>query len=370
MKKMLYFVTEDWYFVSHRLSLALAAQKSGYEVVVVTRCRKHQQILTEAGFTVISFETNRQSLNPFILLAESIKLAQLYKSLKPAIVHHVALRPVIVGAIAARLAGVSHVISALTGMGFLFVADKRISVARRLLNWLFPKLLNRGLVIVQNADDKDLLVESGVALNKVRLIPGSGVDTEHFTPQAVVPQTRPLVIMMASRLLWDKGVGEFVAAARLLRSPQLRFVLVGLPDPDNPATVSMTDLNDWLAERVVEHWGHQTDMRTVLHKADIVCLPSYREGLPKILLEAMACGLPCITTDVPGCRAAVRHDENGLLVPVKDVGALASAITVLTQQTETRLRLGRQGRVSALNEFDQNHIIRATLKAYQELLSM
>jgi glycosyltransferase involved in cell wall biosynthesis len=369
MKKLLFFVTEDWYFVSHRLSLALAAQTNGYEVIVVTRCRKHQQLLNNAGFTVISFETRRQSLNPFTLLAEAVRLAQLYKTIKPTVVHHVALRPVIVGAIAARLAGVNHVISAITGMGFLFVSDKQASIARRLLSWLFPKLLNGALVIVQNADDKNLLVDSGLDPIKVRLIPGSGVDTEHFIPSMLTHNAAPLVIMMAARLLWDKGVGEFVAAARLLQSPQLRFVLVGQPDPDNPATVSMKDLHGWIAEGLVEHWGHQNDMRTVLQKADVVCLPSYREGLPKILLEAMSCGLPCITTDVPGCRAAVRHDENGLLVPVKDVGELAAAITALAQQPETRLRMGRKGRTMALNEFDQKHIIRATLKTYEDILS-
>ena len=348
MKKLLYFVTEDWYFVSHRLQLALVAQQHGYQILVVTRCKEHVQILTEAGFTVIHFATSRRSLNPIVLMSESIALAKLYRALKPSIVHHVALRPVIVGAIAARLAGISTVISAITGMGFLFVEGKRAPIAQSILFWLFPKLLGKGLIIVQNEDDQQLLLRAKIEASRIRLIPGAGVDAVKYCPQQDISEDdKSMVVMMASRLLWDKGVREFVQAARILRRPNLRFVLVG----------------------EIEHWGHRDDMHNVLVKAQIVCLPSYREGFPKVLLEAMACGLPCVTTDVPGCRAAVRDGDNGLLVRVRDAASLAIAIEKLVCDANLRVRMGQRGRARVLSEFSQERIIEATLTAYSECLA-
>jgi glycosyltransferase involved in cell wall biosynthesis len=369
MPKLLFFVTEDWYFISHRFNLALAAQKQGYEIVVVTRCQEHRQLLEKSGFTVIPFQASRRSLNPFALLTEALALANIYRKVKPSIVHHVALRPVVVGAFAARLSGVTHVVSAITGLGFIFVEGNRGPLAQRILFWLFPRLLNRGLTIVQNTDDRDLLLLSGLKPQHIRLIPGAGVDTARYAPQVRKDNDRRLVVLMASRLLWDKGVGEFIQAARLLSETNLKFVLVGQPDPSNPATVSQADVDAWIAEGVITYLGHRDDMHVVLQEADIVCLPSYREGFPKVLLEAMACGLPCITTDVPGCRAAVRHNDNGLLIPVNDSIALANAISTLAQNQEMRSVMGQRGRTRALEEFSQEQINKMTLLAYQEVLS-
>ena len=369
MTTLLYFVTEDWYFVSHRFNLALAAQRQGYEVVIVTRCLEYRQLLEKSGFTVIPFEASRRSLNPFALLSEALALANIYRKISPSIVHHVALRPVVVGAFAARLSGIRCVVSAITGLGFIFVEGNRVPLAQRILFWLFPRLLSRGLTIVQNTDDRDLLLRSGLKPQYLRLIPGAGVDTVQYTPQLRKDNDRRLVVLMASRLLWDKGVGEFIQAARLLRETNLKFVLVGQPDPSNPATVSQADVDAWLAEGVITYLGHRDDMHVVLQEADIVCLPSYREGFPKVLLEAMACGLPCITTDVPGCRAAIRHNDNGLLIPVNDSLALANAISTLAQNQEMRSVMGQRGRTRALEEFSQEQINKMTLLAYQEVLS-
>jgi glycosyltransferase involved in cell wall biosynthesis len=260
-------------------------------------------------------------------------------------------------------------ISAITGLGFIFVEGNRVPLAQRILFWLFPRLLNRGLTIVQNTDDRDLLLRSGLKPQYIRLIPGAGVDTVKYAPQVGKDNDEKLVVLMASRLLWDKGVGEFIQAARLLRETNLNFVLVGQPDPSNPATVSQADVDAWIAEGVITYLGHRDDMNVVLQMADIVCLPSYREGFPKVLLEAMACGLPCITTDVPGCRAAVRHGDNGLLIPVNDSDALAAAISTLAQNQEVRVRMGQRGRTRALEEFSQEQINKMTLLAYQEALS-
>lgn len=368
MPKLLFFVTEDWYFISHRFNLALAAQREGYEIVVVTRCQEHRQPLEESGFTVIPFQASRRSLNPFSLLSEALALANIYRKVNPSIVHHVALRPVVVGAFAARLSGLAHVVSAITGLGFIFVEGNRVPLAQKILFWLFPRLLNRGLTIVQNTDDRDLLLRSGLKPQHIRLIPGAGVDTVKYAPQVRKDNERRLVVLMASRLLWDKGVGEFIQAARLLREMNFKFILVGQPDPSNPATVFQADVDAWIAEGVITYLGHRDDMHVVLQEADIVCLPSYREGFPKVLLEAMACGLPCITTDVPGCRAAVRHEDNGLLIPVKDSDALATAIATLAQNQEVRVRMGQRGRTRALEEFSQEQINKLTLLAYQETL--
>ena len=369
MKKLLYFVSEDWYFVSHRLNLALAAQRDGFEVVVVTRCRTHFDMLVDLGFVVIPFETKRRGINPVGLLKEAITLASIYRKIKPTIVHHVALRSVVVGAIAAHLSGIKRVVSAITGMGFFFVDGEKIPFTRRILQWICPRLLASSAIIVQNADDRALLLNIDLPSENVRLIPGAGVDEAIYIPSLQKRNDQKIVVLMAARLVWDKGVGEFVEAARAIRDGRVKFVLVGRFDEASPVAVTSADLENWVSEGVVEYWGYRDDMYNVLPKADIVCLPSYREGFPKILLEAMSCGLPCITTDVPGCREAVRDGDNGLIVPVRDSGALVGAICKLLDDPIMRLSMGRRGRERVLAEFAEGHIIQATLHLYHDLLS-
>jgi glycosyltransferase involved in cell wall biosynthesis len=367
MPKLLFVVTEDWYFVSHRLPLAVAARGAGFEVAVATRCANHCAAIREAGVTVIPFGMDRRGLNPLGVLREVLALSALLRRERPGIVHLVALRPVVVGQIAARLAGIPRVISAITGMGFLFTAQGRNHWARRGLERALPRLLSRGLTIVQNGDDARQLEALGVASSRLRLIPGAGVDTGRFKPVRV-PEGPP-VVMLASRLLWDKGVGEFVESARQLAGSGARFVLVGAAEDDNPAAISRAEVERWVRDGVVEWWGHQADMAATLAQASIVCLPSYREGLPKVLLEAMACGKPCITTDAPGCRDAVRHGDNGLLVPVRDAEALALAIRRLLERPEERAHMGARGRERAVSEFSQEKVIEATLAVYREVLA-
>lgn len=364
--KLLFVVTEDWYFVSHRLPLAIAARQRGFDVEVATRCGRHCQAIRDAGVRVIPFEMNRRGLNPLALMHEAYTLAEIYRAEKPDVVHHVALRPVVVGGLAARMAGVSRVVSAVTGMGFLFTDGGRLPWIRKAVQRILPGLLARGLTIVQNADDERSLWTFGLPRDRMRLIPGAGVDTARFSP-AARRAGRP-VVMMASRLLWDKGVGEFVEAARLLHGRDARFVLVGAIDGDNPASIADTDLDQWVREGVLEWWGHSDDMPATLAQSDLVCLPSYREGLPKGLLEAMACGKACVATDVPGCREAVRHEDNGLLVPARDAAALAAAIGRLIDNPDQRQRMGGRGRQRAVEEFSQERVIEATLAVYREVL--
>lgn len=368
MPKLLFVVTEDWYFVSHRLPLAGAARRAGFDVAVATRFNNHRKAIEDAGLRAIPFAMNRRGVNPVALLREAVELAGIFRRERPDIVHHVALRPVVVGGLAARMVGVSGVVSAVTGLGFLFTDGGRLPWVRRALQRVLPWLLSKGLTIVQNEDDARQLATFGLGSDRLRLIPGAGVDTKRFAPVATSAADIP-VVMMASRLLRDKGITEFVEAARMLRGRDARLVLVGAIDADNPTSISDAELERWLAEGVVEWWGHSEDMAATLVRATVVCLPSYyREGLPLVLLEAMACGKACIATDMPGCRAAVHHEDNGLLVPTKDVAALAAAIRRLLDHPDERQRMGARGRQRAVEEFSQERVIGDTLAIYREVL--
>lgn len=364
MPRLVFLVTEDWYFVSHRLPLAIAARNAGFDVTAITRCGTKCAAIRAAGIEVVPFEMARRGLNPLALLREVLALSRLYRRLRPDIVHHVALRPVVVGGLVARLAGVEGVVSAIAGMGYAFTGGRGGWLALT-LRILLRAALRRGRVIVQNPDDARAVKTLGVAQERIHMIPGAGVDVQAFSPRPE-PAGMP-VVMLASRLLWDKGVGEFVAAARRLAG-RARFVLVGAPDSGNPASVTADTLRQWTAEGVVEWWGAREDMPATLAQATIVCLPSsYREGLPKVLLEAMACGRPVITTDAPGCRDCVRDGDNGLLVPVKDVEALTASITRLLENSDERKRMGARGRQRAVEEFSLERVIAATLAVYREV---
>lgn len=371
--KLLYFVTEDWYFCSHRLPLAVAAKQAGYEVLVVTRVNQHGDLIRAQGLTLIPLDLSRRSRHPLKELAVIWQLYKLYRQHQPDIVHHVALKPVLYGSLAARLAGVRVVVNALAGLGFLFVSQRlQARVLRPVVELAFRLLLNRtgSHVIIQNPDDQALLVgRKLVAADRTSLIRGSGVNTQHFaaTPQA---DGVPLVIL-ASRLLWDKGITEFVAAARNIRALGIsaRFALVGVGDPENPASIADSQLQQWHDEGVIEWWGRREDMPRVLAESHIVCLPTtYGEGVPKVLIEAAACARPIVATDVPGCREIVRHEDNGLLVPPKDVAALVRAICRLLADPDLRQTMGQRGRDIVNAEFAIGQVLDQTLQLYQELL--
>lgn len=370
-KSLLFLVTEDWYFCSHRLPLALAARDGGYEVTVLTRVANHADTIRSAGLNLIPIKMVRRSRGMIGELAAIRELVRLYRHIKPDIIHHVALKPVVYGSIAARIAGLRNVVNAVAGLGWLFSSDSlRAKTLRKSASLAFRALLGRGRVIVQNPDDHATLVHAGLRADAVKVIRGSGVDLERFnaTPE---PNGRP-VVLLASRMLWEKGVGQFVDAARALQGSgsEARFVLVGVPDVENPSAVPETTLQAWHDEGVVEWWGRREDMPAVIQQAHVICLPSfYREGVPKILIEAAASGRPIITTDTPGCREIVRHQENGLLVPPRDVAALATAIERLLRDPSLRQRMGERGRMIAVDEFSIQSVVRETLGVYEELLS-
>ncbi len=369
MTRLLFVVTEDWYFCSHRLPLAEAAIREGMAVTVVTRVSDKKALMESSGIKIIPIDIARSGTNPFQEAATVFQLFKIFRKEKPDIVHLVAMKPVILGGVAALLAGVRNSVSAIAGMGFMFTSKERMGIIRHAVTSLLVFLSTRTRIIVQNPEDAEFLEKAGVKPERITLIRGSGVNLELFHPQPE-PEGIP-VIMLAARLLWDKGVGEFVKAASLLQQKgiEARFVLVGEPDHCNPASVPLSEIEYWVRKGIVEWWGKSYNMHRILPLANIVCLPSYREGLPKILLEAMACGRACVTTDAPGCRDAVQDGVNGLLVPIRNHKRLAEALAKLIAEPELRRTMGRAGRSIAEKHFSQEQVISETMSVYQELLS-
>jgi glycosyltransferase involved in cell wall biosynthesis len=372
MPKLLFLVTEDWYFCSHRMALACEAKRHGYDVVVATRVRKHRDRILSAGLKLIPISMLRNGRNPWAEFLSICELVRIYRSERPEIVHHVAIKPAVYGALAARISGVPKVVNAIAGMGYVFASRSwKTRILQPLLTCAMRILLNRpnSRIILQNPDDFSMLVKVGVAdPERTDLILGSGVDVEEF--RSFPEPDGDTTVMMSSRMLWDKGVGEFVEAARLLKSEGIhgRFVLVGDSDTENPGAVPGSRLKVWKDEGAIEWWGIRNDMPAVLAQAHIVCLPSYyREGVPKSLIEAASCGRPIVTTDSPGCREIVRDGENGFLVPVRDSAALAAALRKLMGDPPLRRRFGARGRALVLERFTLEKVIADTLAVYGRL---
>lgn len=372
--RLLFLITEDWTFWEIRRDLARAARDAGYEVLIATRVTHHAERIRNEGFRLFPISLVRNSRNPLSEFRTFLQLLRLYVRERPQIVHQVALKPILYGSLAAWITHVPVVLNAFAGLGYAFTDGPRRSSALRSLLRLGLKLavkVSRAIVVFQNIEDRDLMIKEGIVdRKKVRLIAGSGVDTQQFVP-VEPPPGRPIV-MLAGRMLWDKGVGEFVEAARLLkqRGVAARFVLVGRRDGENPTAIDEVQLTRWSQEDGIEWWGHREDMPVVLGAATIVVLPSYREGLPKVLLEAAACGKALVAADVPGCREVVQHQKTGLLVPVRDAVGLADAINGLLAHHQRRVAMGQSGRELVLREHSKEKIAGQFLELYRELLSL
>ncbi|MFI5057410.1 MAG: glycosyltransferase family 4 protein [Candidatus Acidiferrales bacterium] len=373
--KILFLTTADYSFWSHRLTLARAAQNEGADVLIMAPPGEYSSRLEKAGFRVLPWSISRSSLNPLREVYSFLQIVRAYRLEQPDLVHHIALKPIIYGGLAARILGRIPAMHTVTGLGHIFVSSSRpMLVLRRLLlsvlAWIFSPPNCK--VVVQNNDDRDFIVREKIALEeKLIVVAGFGVDVETFVPRPE-PSDIP-VVMLPSRMLWEKGVREFVEAAKQLREQGalVRMVLVGAPDPNNPGCIPEEQLRVWADAGSLEWWGHQdnNNMPSVLCQSHVVCLPSYREGLPKVLLEAAACGRAIVTTNAPGCSSVVRHGENGLLVPIKNSKALASAIVSVLESRERRTQMGVAGRARAVSEFSDKRIARQTLAVYQELLN-
>lgn len=370
--KILFLQTQDSTFWSHRLPFAKAALESGYEVVVATHEVDHGDRIRAAGIRLVPLPWQRTGTNPFYELYLALRIVRLYAEEKPDIVHQVTMKPVLYGSFAAAVTGVRAVVNTFTGLGFVFISS---GFKARLLRAMIGAALRPALAlagsrtIFQNKDDLALFLGAGyIAADRAELIRGSGVDVEAFAPTPQ-PEGTPLVVLPA-RMLRDKGVVEFVEAARALRRRGVkgRFALVGDADAENPTAVPAALLAEWKAEGAVEWWGHRTDMDEVYRQASVVCLPSYREGLPKALMEAAACGRALAASDVPGCREACVHEETGLLFPVRDAAGLAAALERLLGDAALRARLGEGARKLATEAFAQEKVVEKTLAVYRRLL--
>ena len=322
------------------------------------------------GFAHHLLPLSRPGIGMVREIRSALAIWRLVRRLRPDIVHLVTIKPVIYGGLAARLARVPAVVSAISGLGYVFLARGTGAALRRRLVFTAYRIAlghPNGRVIFQNRDDATLL-EAAVPRGHSALIRGSGVDPTRFRVFPL-PEGPPLVVL-AARLLWDKGVGEFVEAARILseRGVRARFALVGETDSENRSGIPADVVEEWRRDGVVEIWGRRDDMPEVFAQSTLVCLPSYREGLPKVLIEAAACGRAIVTTDVPGCREIVRDRDNGLLVPARDAQALAEGLRELIEDRELRDRMGVRGRERVEAEFADEHVVRATLDLYAQLL--
>ncbi|MDD5114888.1 MAG: glycosyltransferase family 4 protein [Methylobacter sp.] len=368
--KLLYFVTEDWFFCSHFLDRAVAAQQAGFQVSVLTRVNKHGQAILDNGINLIPLEFERSKINPLREISLIKGLVSLYRRERPDIVHHVALKPILYGSLAAKIAGILAIVNAPVGMGYVFSSNQlKARLLKPLVLLAYRLLLNpfNSVAVFENPDDLTYFEKLGI-VKYSRLIRGAGVNTLQFG-SSNEPNEVP-VVLLAARMLWDKGVGEFVEAAKILQQQSIsaRFVLVGAPDKENPESINQPQLLEWQDAGIIEWWGQHEDMPQIFAQAHIVCLPSYREGLPKVLIEAAACGRPIVATDVPGCREIVRHNENGLLVPAKDPQALAVALNRLLNDAELRESMGKRGRAMVEAEFSTEYVVEQTLQLYKELL--
>lgn len=372
MVKIVYAEGTDRWFLANRLAVAKKVLEQGHHVTVVCVDSGYGQNIREEGFDFCALPIARGRLAPIQELKTLNFFVRLYRQLKPDLVHHFTLKPVVFGTLAARLTGYSRVVNSITGLGYIFTDLERNKLARKVVEVLYWLTFRhpRSLTVVQNSDDMNFLIKRGLLPEaRARLVRGSGVDCQRFAP-VEEPQSEWVRVIMPGRILGDKGVYEFVEACRVLRERGVpaKMVLVGEPDYGHPTAIPVEELNGWVAEGLLDWDGHQEDMPSVYRAANIVVMASYREGLPKGLLEAAACARPVIATDVPGCREIARDGENGYRVPCFDGLALAERIVDLVKDSGLRKRFGQAGRRIVEDEFSNEHVVSALLQVYFELL--
>jgi len=368
-KKLLFIVNVDWFFISHRLPISLTAKKEGYEVHIACGMTDKQEYLESLGLITHPLNLSRGGTGIVQEIKSFIAIKKTLETIKPDIVHFVTIKPVLYGGIASRFVGIKNKVFAISGLGYVFTSGSlKTSILRAFIIQLYKIALGgtNSKVIVQNTNDRDMLSKYKIIKKEQEiLIRGSGVDLEtHIYREE--PLGTPNVVM-AARLLKDKGVLEFIEAAKILldKGINAKFILYGDIDEHNPASLTSSELKHIKEEGIIEVHGFTSDISEVFSRSNIVILPSYREGLPKVLMEAAACGRPVITTDVPGCRDAIEANKTGILVRVKDSQSLADAIKKLIENKSLRVVMGKAGRELAEKEFSIIKVINTHLDIYQ-----
>lgn len=374
--KFILFANTDWYLYNFRLSTALRLQSCGHEVVIVSPPGSFGSRFARHGLRWVTLKMARASLNPLREVVTLYQLVKLLRRERPDMLHSFTLKCAIYGALAARLARVPATVNAVAGMGYVFTSgDLKARLLRPLVRALMRATLDgeRSLLILQNPDDAHTFLAANlITPPKIRVIRSSGVNTTRFHPVDKPTGGHPLRVLLAARLVWEKGIQEFIDAAKILRSKgrDVEFILAGMPDEGNPRSVELGLVHEWVDAGLIRWLGHVDDMPALLNTVDVMALPSYyREGVPKSLIEGAACGLAIITTDLPGCREVVTQDGvDGLWVKPCDGAALAERIIQLDDDRELLSQLGRKARQSALIHFDERLVIQRTLDVYAELL--
>jgi glycosyltransferase involved in cell wall biosynthesis len=369
--KLLFLVTEDWYFCSHRLPVARAARDAGFAVAVATRVRDHGEQIRAEGFALHPLGWKRRGDGVAGGMRALAEIVRLYRRERPDILYHVALKPVLFGGIAARLAfrrrAAPAVFSAIMGLGASAAAMWR----RQSLGRALRRAVGSGGVIVQNPEDGKALTRFGFDPARITLVRGSGVDVTHFAALPDPPGPG-VAVAFIGRMLRSKGVLDAVTAIRKLRADGMvvELILAGAADPDSRDSLSEAELAALAREPGIEWTGHVADVRAVWRRAGIAVLPSsYGEGVPKALLEAASCARPIVASDMPGCREVVAPGETGLLVPARDVGALAAAIATLARDPALRARMGAAGRARIVGEFAEAVVAEQTVALLRSALA-
>jgi glycosyltransferase involved in cell wall biosynthesis len=368
MKKIILFANTDWYLYNFRLDFAIALMQAGYDVLLLSPDGAYRSRMEVLGLRWREFSISRRGLNLLKEIGAVFRLFNVYREEQPDIVHHFTIKCVFYGSTIAHLLGINKIINSITGLGYVFL-DETFKV--RLLRWAavnwYRLILHGTDVIFLNKDDMAFFVKKKIIrLDEAIFIAGDGVNIQKYAAITDKKTTIPMVVM-ACRMLYDKGVVEFVDAARILKEAgtQGRFVLVGNVDNGNPSGIPEGQLDDWQKEGAIEWWGWRDKMEEVFQEASIACLPSYREGLPKMLIEAGACELPLVATDVPGCREIVQDGYNGLLVPPQNARALAEAIDRLLKDESMRKEMGIHSRKRVEELYSTKIIVDKTMAVYE-----
>ena len=369
-KKIVFFVSTDRYFITHRLNLAIKAVESNYQVFLITSKTSNKYIknITDNDIKVYDIKLHRSKLNFFSEIVFFFNFLKHLILIKPDIIHNVALKPVVYGSLASFLLRIKLTVNAIAGTGIIFTKmNKTNFFLQKFIKFILSKSLKKGTVIVQNDSDKNFIIKLGIDKNKINMQNGVGVVLNKYRNEAKLA-SKPR-ILLASRLLWSKGVGDYVAAIKILkkRGKSYDFILAGFSDTENPDHITQDIIDSWHKDNLLTFLGWVEDMPKLLSNIDIFCLPSYYgEGIPKSLIEAIASSIPCITTDTPGCRNTVVNNENGFLIEIKNPIAIANAIEKIIDNKEMFLSMSKKSRILAENKFNEEIIIKQTLVLYEK----